>query len=203
LLAEDKVFVRYSSGLPSNQWQLEVQRWFETSLVKIQGSVADWISNSWTTSQGDSANPVSVENIDAMPNSPTKEAYSRQCHNQRVLSSATVQNFNFAGVLLVIILSVVLTLLGVLLEHIVRWFRRWRPSRIGEVRQLARDMDSRNHLLRMALEGVGIGKWKVGAFGIPVTSEMVPVPEPVVEDGLGYYPTPVFTAGEDTKGKGS
>ena len=144
-----------------------------------------------------------VENIDAMPQGPTKDAYFRQCHSQHVLSSAAVQNFSFAGVLLVIILSVVLTVLGLLLEHIVRWFRSWSPSRVGEVRQLARDMDSRDHLLRMALEGAGIGKWKVGAFGIPVTSEMITVPELIVEDGLGRYLVPVFTASGGTKRKGS
>jgi hypothetical protein len=114
-----------------------------------------------------------------------------------------VQNFSFAGVLLIIILSVVLTVLGLLLEHMIRWLRSWRPSRVGEIRQLAREMDSRDHLLRMALEGAGIGKWKVGAFGIPVTSEMVTVPDPIVEDGLGRYLVPVSTASGDTKRKGS
>jgi hypothetical protein len=150
----------------------------------MQGSVADWVSNSWTASQDQAVNRVLVESIDALPQSPTKDVYSRQCHSQRVLSSAAVQNFSFAGVLLVAILSLGLTVLGLLLEHMVRWFRSWRPSRMGEARQLARDMDSRDHLLRMALEGPGIGKWKVGAFEIPVTSEIITVPELIVENGL-------------------
>ena len=77
--------------------------------------------------------------------------------------------------------------LGLLLEHIVRWLWRLRPNRVGEVRQLARDTSSRDHHLRMALEGPGIGKWKSGSFGKPVTSERVTVPEPIVEDWLGRY----------------
>ena len=168
----------------------------------MQGSIADWVSNSWTASQDDSSDHVSVESIDTMPPGPKRDAYSRQCHNQRVLSSAAVQNFNFAGVLLVIFLSVGLIVLGLLLEHMVHGLRRWRPTRIGEARQLARDMDSRDHLLRMALEGAGIGGWKVGGFGIPVSSEIATIPEVVVEDGLGRYIVPISVTSGDIKMKG-
>ena len=166
------------------------------------GSVADWVSNSWTASQDNPADPILVESIDAMPAGPAKDAYSRQCHSQRVLSSAAVQNFKFAGVLLVLIVSLLLTALGLFLEPLVRCLRHWRPSRVGEVRQLAREMDSRDHLLRMALEGADIWEWKVGALGIPVIREMAAVPEVIVEDGLGRYLAQVSGARRDTMWKG-
>jgi hypothetical protein len=46
-----------STGLPPNQWQIEVQGWFETSLAKMQAYMVEYVTNAvdlWLRPRGQS-----------------------------------------------------------------------------------------------------------------------------------------------------
>jgi hypothetical protein len=142
-----------------------VRLWFETSLVKLQTSVIEFASKS--------INPpyITALTADYFTLASQRNAYTRQCANQRIQSPSSVQNFNFLGVMLVIVLSFTLILIAMVIERFVSLFRRFSKSDIGHFRELSSEADMNMHLLRMVLENAGINNWSQSRFGVPVVQE--------------------------------
>jgi hypothetical protein len=169
-----------SPGLPSNQWQLEITRWFETSLVKLQSYVVDFASN--TKTYGRVITPEQTED-----NPPgLRAAYTSQCKNQLVQSSSQVQSFSVLGLAIVIVLTLLLITVALALEPCVSFARRNSPS----ARRTARQADDKLHLLRMALgDRKDCAGWKTGGLSIPVTNLVSDLERPLdfSSRGLSSY----------------
>lgn len=183
LLARDTLIQIMSPGLPSNQWQLETARWFETSLAKMQASIVEFVAKEGNYGKYAKTNPAAK-----MKDDPPglRDAYLRQCRNQRVQSSREVQSFSFLGLIIVIIITVLLVIIALTLEQCVALWRR----RSNSNRKTAWQVDSKLHLLRNTLgdqSEIGVA-WRNGLLDVPVTNLGVEFDRPAMtRDGLALY----------------
>ncbi len=181
----------FSPGLPSYQWQIEVSHWFEISLAKLQALMVDWVERSWVrgNEQYVTIYDPRTSPKEAGPGGDFVAAERHQCHNQIIRSSTAIQNFSLVGIIIIVVVSCLIIGLELLLEPVVRLCRKWLHSRTGMGKDLVREADDKNTLLRLALEGVGIkAAWKLGLFGIPTTTDTVHVGLPEYRpDGLVGY----------------
>ncbi|KAK4122214.1 hypothetical protein N657DRAFT_664830 [Parathielavia appendiculata] len=157
-----------SPGLPDNQWQTEVLGWFQTSLAKLQAYMVEYASS--TAGLGPfGATEESPYGYRSRVNATTKELWD-QCENQLIRTAGDVQNFNFAGVVIIACVSVSLMLLDCALGTILNLAVRYLG--FGPAAEMARQWDANLNLLRMALESPGaddgVSGWKPGRWGIPV-----------------------------------
>ena len=161
LLARDTLDLTTSPGLPSNQWQFEASRWFETSLVKLQSYIVDFASN--TQNLGSNGHVITPDEI---PDNPpgVRAAYVSQCENQRIQTSSKVQSFSVLGLFIVVTLTCILGVVSLTLQRCVAFVRRKFHSDRG----IARQSDDKLHLLRMAIgDHKGNARWANGPMDIP------------------------------------
>jgi hypothetical protein len=136
LLAQESVFDGSSIGLPQNQWQLEVRRWFETSLAKMQASFVEFVANDVDGSY------ITVNSIKDNTSDPLDKALLQQCHSQRIQATSFVQNFSLLGILVVICIRVFLIVLSLVLESCISFLRKVVNTETGQMRQLAGEADN-------------------------------------------------------------
>jgi hypothetical protein len=96
LPARDRLVDLIGTGLPPNQWQLEVQGWFETLLAKLQSYVVEYAANI--------ADLGPTGSVLAPPpdSDPETQAALDQCSNQRIRNFGAYQSFSFLGLMIVI-----------------------------------------------------------------------------------------------------
>jgi hypothetical protein len=186
LLAKDVLIEIISPGLPSNQWILEVTRWFTTSLAKIQSSIIEYASND------QDLGPYGYVDVpDTFLDQPpaVRTAFQAQCETQRIHSSGEVQSFSVLGMGIVLGTTVILVFISLVLDSCMKITRRWRRS--VSPRAVARQADDKLHLLRMTLgdqSEIGMD-WTNGSFDVPVTGLNVEIERPSMgSDGLVSYP---------------
>jgi hypothetical protein len=146
LLAKDILIEILSPGLPSNQWTLEVTRWFTTSLAKIQSSIIEYASN-----DQDLGPYAYINSPDTFNDQPpaVRTAFQAQCKTQRIQSSREVQSFSVLRFGIVLGTMAILVFTSLALDSCMKITRRWRRS--VSHRAAARQADEKLHLLRMAL----------------------------------------------------
>jgi len=174
LWAKNLVTMNISPGLPDNQWQIEVLGWFQTILARVQAYMIDYASStaglsSFGTSESLYNNRLTFG--DESDESDESDAMlPSQCESQLVRTAGDVQNFNFAGVMIIACISVFLVVLDCALGSIVKFVTRYLPFR--SVAETARQADDNLHLLRTALkssdEDGGRNGWRPGRWDVPV-----------------------------------
>ena len=90
--ASDTVLDVESYGLPPDQWKIEAEGWFETSLAKMQAYAVEFANNRGLLGRlGSLSFPGS--------NSSTLPVWHAQCGHQRSANPGGYQNFSFPGVM--------------------------------------------------------------------------------------------------------
>jgi hypothetical protein len=165
-LAQEILDGTLSAGLPNNQWQLEVTRWFETSLAKLQSYIVQFVQN-----DVDPDGPFKLREPSYLPDDPKGfvAALQSQCTNQRIQTTGRVQSFSVLGLFLVVFLTLVIAIIAVILEKSVSLLRDGRISS----RDTALQADDSLHLLRMVLENRAHERdvdhgWRNTPLGVPV-----------------------------------
>jgi hypothetical protein len=180
LLANELVSDIVSNGLPSNQWQLEVTRWFETSLSNIQAHITQFVAGK--VGLGPLAVITKAEDLDDNPPG-IRAAYVSQCNNQLIQSSREVQSFSFLGLMIVVWTTIILLIAALSVEQCFVYFR---GSSISH-RSVALQTDDKMHLLRLALKDQ-TESWSNGSYQVPTASTDVPFDRPSMhQDGLAWY----------------
>jgi hypothetical protein len=175
-----------SLGLPDNQWQLEVTRWFETSLAKLQSSIVEYAQNN--IDPNGSLNVLGPSDVHDDPKGLVA-AMKSQCTNQRIQSAGQVQSFSALGLILVVCITFVTGIVAMALERSVTLVRNGKISS-GET---ALQADDSLHLLRMVLENEARGHdvdqgWKNSTLGVPVCDLDVVASRPLMgTNRLAYY----------------
>jgi hypothetical protein len=181
LKASDQVLNFKCLNLPFNQWQKEVEGWFETSLVKIQAYTVEYASNI--------ADLGIYSNI-SYPgsNGSTENIWKHQCDNQKIRNTGGYQTFSVLGIVIIGVVGLFIFFIakvGLKWSKFVKGIRRKhnrnatedskKPKSTGALMYAA---DGKFQLQRMALEEAGYctGKWKDLDSDYPWTlgSEMVP-----------------------------
>jgi hypothetical protein len=165
LWANNLATANLSPGLPDNQWQIEVLGWFQTTLAKIQASMVEFASSTVGVSPfGNADSSAYRSNVEGAGE------LGVQCWNQLVRTAGDVQNFNFAGVMVIVCISVFLVVLDCMLGTVVSLVSRC--LRLGPSTEAARRADSNLHLLKKALETPGEDAardgWRLGWWDVPV-----------------------------------
>jgi len=163
-LAGDRLAI-VGLGLPNNQWELEVQGWFETSLANMQSYVVEYAANVVDLS------PYGYIQLASEHDGPVAQAAQELCGSQRIRNTGKYQSFSFAGVMIVFCVGTTIILLSWIVEPLVAYFRS-RPrlgGRRHDYREISRVADQKLQLLRMALTGAGYGNdWEKVMDTFPV-----------------------------------
>lgn len=197
LLARDRLVDYIGTGLPPNQWQIEVQGWFATSLASLQSYVIEYAANVADLGPTGFINSPSPDSDD-----PVTRAAFDQCSNQRVRNVGAYQSFSFLGLMIVICVGSFIILLSWTVEPLVACLRSRRGLRrtmgVGrgvekhDYREVARVADHTLQLQRKALQGDGfIDGWDAERFmdTIPTTlgSSLFAAPSRYKVDGVDDY----------------
>lgn len=196
LFASNHIFdALFSTGLPDNQWQLEVQGWFTTSLARFQSAILEYAYKVDPSSDLSISTPYGQAPGDGWT-SGMISALRDQCKNQLIRDAGDIQNFSLLGVLIIASISLLLIGLSVAVPGLLRLIGSRRGWISGPER--ARQADDKLHLLRLALEGshnTYLGSWDRGSFDVPVINGETGASGPTVTaEGLTFY-----TVGEENK----
>lgn len=181
LAASDRLANLISASLPPNQWQIEVQGWFETSLVKIQALVT-----AYPTQPADLEPFGRVVQPNKTGGSIDRASYSL-CSNQRVRNTGSYQSFSALGLIIIIVLGTIIIVLSLTVETCVAAYRQRRRSRYqllhtsentaagnapNDHREIARIADRMLQLQRMALVATRPDvRWEGRLEPVPYTEE--------------------------------
>jgi len=195
LQATSKLYQLFSPGLPNNQWQLELQGWFETGLVKFQQYIVDFVNN---PSIANDNGLISIITPGSWGGTD-KNALQSQCSQQRVQSTGAYQSFSFLGIMIIIIIAPTLIILSWTLSICVNKRKDRRDNAEHAGKRYAYLADGKLNLLRMALEGRGYDHWQETISDIPVRDESYGTIMPVTREGASLkYPK---FGGEDANGE--
>ena len=150
LKAKDRVLGFKSLGVADNQWRIEVEGWFETSLAKIQAYAVEYASNTADLGRfGSVYLPLS--------NGNTTAAAEEQCRNQKIKSLPGYQTFSFFGVMFIAAAGVVIIVFALIVKHVVDWIRR-RLKRTQSASATIYAANNKYQLQRMVLEDAGFDR---------------------------------------------
>lgn len=173
LLARDRLTGTINQGLPDNQWQIEVQGWFETSLAKLQSYIVEWVAN--LADLGPSGSVIA-------PN-PSGNAIDlaslNLCINQRIRNTGAYQSFSFLGLMIVICVGTTIMVLSWTVESCLAFIRGRRSVNKHDYREISRIADRKLQLQRLALSGAGYSQgWEHVFDLVPVTTRGCKFPPP-------------------------
>ncbi|KAK3615282.1 hypothetical protein LTR22_027495 [Elasticomyces elasticus] len=155
LLASETCFHNGQPGLPNNQWQIEVDAWFATSLARLQQSVVEYVFKPTNLPPG----VVSLPETD-IPG-------QIMCRSQKVKAGSGFQNISLLGVVIIVLVGTVLILGGLTVDKIGSLVQRLLMPHAPE--RLAWALDEKCQLQRMAFEGAHWTGWKHCQESVPVT----------------------------------
>ncbi|KAF2664606.1 hypothetical protein BT63DRAFT_443666 [Microthyrium microscopicum] len=138
--------------LPTNQWQTEVEYWFQLYLATIQG-------NGVQTATIKSAVPA----LSFMYWSPNGTEEMSACGSQKI-TSESFRNFDLVGLILTFVLGGVLILVSFVVPAVVG-----RASKNGEFAALEWNLNDPLNLHRIAHGTIGSGQWTTAGGSCPVT----------------------------------
>lgn len=159
LKAQDRLFVFISSGLPADQWKIELQGWFDTALAAMQAGIIEFV----------------VKDIEqylpyaALIFTPDRENMLKMCDNQIILNIGSYQSFSLMGIEIIAAVGAFIVILSLVLEGVVGFCqRRWGSQGFKE---LLWTRGSMLQTYRIAAEAAGIKGWEKLESFVPITSK--------------------------------
>ncbi|KAB2575171.1 hypothetical protein DBV05_g6104 [Lasiodiplodia theobromae] len=156
LLSRSSLGVGIQRPLPTNQWQLDVTRWFETSLASIQGLFLD------------TATGPSDSRMLQWVHSPANAEERTLCHSQKILSTAYI-SFSLFGLSLILVLGTLTIITSAVLEPVAGYIQRRRGWK--DYARLEWCTNETLQLQRLAHEELGVGTWSHALDAVPRTAK--------------------------------
>lgn len=174
LKASDTVLGILSSGLPSNQWEIEAEGWFQISLAKMQAYAVEYARNS------ERLKPYGILHFPAA-NQTTRPIWHSQCFAQRIANPGQYQVFSFLGLMLLLVLGIFFLIAAQLVARFT--------SKTSGAEYAA---DDKFELQRMALDSEMLSKGAEFPVYKPLSG---PLPQAEFDqDGLAMYAAPPIVA---------
>jgi len=166
-----------SPALPSDQWIREVRLWFETALSMLQDLTFGFLDISGFN---DTKSAFTVQPVSSRDESD-RQAAEWQCTGQKVRCRGQAQNFNVAGLIVIVAMATTIVLVGLLLEPCVGVFRGIWKRRPRQLCQFARATDNLYWLLLLhaGLCGSGAYQWRYGSYDSVYGEEVLIIDDPV------------------------
>ncbi|KAF2183698.1 hypothetical protein K469DRAFT_667950 [Zopfia rhizophila CBS 207.26] len=147
-----------STGLPDDQWIIEVEGWAANTWTSLQTMISDYAIGA------KSHDPVADSYIE-----PPKTAGERElCQVQKMRKAGGFANVNVFALALIIAVSCTVTILDILLLRFLIFLSKFRSALAPRINRWIQD--GVLQLQRRAYEALGEGKWKDLEGEIPVTS---------------------------------
>ncbi|EPE34165.1 hypothetical protein GLAREA_07178 [Glarea lozoyensis ATCC 20868] len=157
LKAQDSLYIMISSGLPSNQWQIELRGWFDTALARMQASAIDFVSK---TEEATSVGKLGF--------GTSQESTQPMCKNQLVTAIGNYQSFSMMGIEIILAVGLFIVLISFVLERVVGCIhKRWGSHRYKQVRWKA---DGILQQQRLAFENNKVNGWEKTDDTVPITA---------------------------------
>ena len=156
LLATQSLVGSIQSPLPSNQWTLEVESWFNTDLAQLQRVVLE--------------HATGPANLNLLPylSRASSAAEKELCRNQKARTTI-VQNFSVLAIIIILAVGSLIICVDLSLDYVVEYLQR--QHRTSNHKRLAWATDNFLQLQRLAHEEVGFGDWDGYVDRVPVTSQ--------------------------------
>jgi hypothetical protein len=151
------MFDRMSAGLPDNQWMLEAESWFATSLAGLQQWGVKYVS-------GPGPDEVLSELSVNWTNDGSPETKAL-CGSQKIFANG-YQNFSVLGLCCILIVGWIVILVSLCLESIAASIQK-KVNR-GQERKIRWIADSDFRVQRMIYENSGYGGWEGHMDTVPV-----------------------------------
>jgi hypothetical protein len=159
LRASETVADRNQLEIKPNQWQLEINSWFDVGLAKLQRSILEYATGPDFQPEG-----TYVEKPDA-----TQLISLGMCGSQLVNDPRGTTSFSVLGLSIIFAVGALIILIYIILERLVGCVQRklsW-----GDYRRVRWVMDDKLQVQRMAFEGAGMGgEWRNLSGMVPVTA---------------------------------
>ncbi|KAF2135754.1 uncharacterized protein K452DRAFT_362977 [Aplosporella prunicola CBS 121167] len=156
LMARDKMFGSIQGPLPDNQWQIEVEDWFNVVLANMQATYVDV------------ATGPAEESAVRLLKRPSNKEEKFLCLNQKIRSTAYT-NISVFGLVIILSLGTIIILLSTFTEPLIAFILRRR--RADTYAHLEWGVNETLQLQRLAHEGIGIGRWKNCSDSVPITEK--------------------------------
>ncbi|RAR06174.1 cytochrome p450 protein [Stemphylium lycopersici] len=155
LLAGDTLSGLGQQGLPSNQWEIELEHWFKITLADLQQSILDQATG-----------PI-ISEADAFHSPPTSVGARNVCSNQKIRSDSYT-SFNVLGLIIIFSIGSLIMLVSACLPSTTARIQRNRKP-FSSLEWISNDT---LQLQRLAHEAVGAGDWEGACDDYPRTRKM-------------------------------
>ncbi|OJJ50131.1 hypothetical protein ASPZODRAFT_59289 [Penicilliopsis zonata CBS 506.65] len=120
LNAQQKAWANLLYYLPPDQWEIEVTRWFATSLALEQAWSVEWA----TSPTNFDYSPSATVDVGWEYSPPTNAVQRKLCRNQLIRSSDTHISLSILGMAVILIVGGIIIIIGFSIDTVVGWFQR-------------------------------------------------------------------------------
>lgn len=145
-----------SAPLPSNQWHLETQHWFEGLLANLQQATLEYTTHADVLAEGYAL---------SSPIGPQLE----QCHQQKMKSTGQYQSFTVLGLAVILAVGLAIIVISLCIEYLTALIQQW--TRSGRYKHEQYIADHTLQLQRLALEQAGHKGWSGADSHVPVLDQ--------------------------------
>jgi hypothetical protein len=161
LRAQDTVSDRNQLEIRPNQWQLEVEGWFDVGLAKLQRYIVEYATGPEFVPEGTYVEKPSLKDGEAIS--------VAMCGSQIINATRGTTSFSVLGMGIIFGVGSFVILLYLVLETVVGFVQR--KLKWGDYRRVRWNMDDKLQVQRMAFEGAGMGgEWRNLNGAVPVTA---------------------------------
>jgi hypothetical protein len=157
LRASESLWGVKSTGLPNNQWELEVMGWFDTHLAYHQGGILNMISRNISQ-----FGPYA----DLLPYT-TANMNDTFCRNQIIRNAGQYQSFSVLGLCLIGVVGFLIILISFCIEPLVKAIRSMLGRKTFKSESWITDFVLQQQ--RIAFEAEGMGTWSNIRGVVPLT----------------------------------
>ncbi|KAI1759146.1 hypothetical protein GGR53DRAFT_527966 [Hypoxylon sp. FL1150] len=158
LLSRKKLDEGYQGSLPDNQWQMDVEYWFQISMAAYQKVFVDT-----------AAGPLPSMPEDFVKR-PANDVQTKLCNNQKVISTAHT-SFSVFALAFVLLGGVCIIAIAISIEPIVGFIQK--RTKVNPYSRMEWIAGGTFQLQRLAHEELGISDWSGTDRSIPTTRTMV------------------------------
>ncbi|ETN39471.1 uncharacterized protein HMPREF1541_05695 [Cyphellophora europaea CBS 101466] len=160
LRAQDYVSDRNQLQIRPDQWQVEINSWFDVGLAKLQRAMVQYATGPGFTPEGTFVQKPQPDEIISRA----------MCGSQMVRVTDGTTSFSVLGISIIFAVGTLIILTYLVLETLVSSVQR--KFHWGDYRRVRWGMDDKLQVQRMAFEGAGMGgEWKNLSGMVPVTAK--------------------------------
>lgn len=152
-----------SQGLPSNQWQKEMEGWYNKGLADLQRKIVEFATGPQNVVSGSHIYKPWEEDTSSLA-----IIQHAMCESQMINDSTDSVSFSLVGMIVLFAVGFVVLFISLIIDSVVGWIQsRWH---IGEHARLCWLLDDKLQLQRFLNQELGHGQWNDEPGAMPSTT---------------------------------